>query len=84
MAGERIHRPLKPSFMRADSATGRSRDLSDSSGGIPSAPTRPPRPGDGFGGLAPAALPARRLPQHHRIRNLYRVAIPSEPKGRKE
>ena len=75
MAGERIHRSRKSSFMRADSATAGPKDLADSNGSISSVPTRPPRPGDGFGELAPAALPACRLPQHHRVRDLYRVGI---------
>ena len=60
--------------MRADSATAGVSGPADSNGGIPPVPTRAPCPERRFGGLAPAALPARRLPQLHRIRNLYRVA----------
>ena len=58
--------------MRADSASVQLHGPTDSGGDLLPVPTRPPRLENEFGGLASAALPARRLPQFLRIRDLYR------------
>ncbi len=79
---EKSRRTLPPALTRrpcttqADSAPGRPAGPADSGGDVLPVPTRRPRPDNGFGGLAPAALTACRLTQLHRIRNLYRVSLP--------